>query len=604
MKQIIRLLLIVTIVGIVLWIAGCTDESNSPVASTSISVSRTIDPKCMITGKILNRCTGEAISGAVISVGYDGVQSVVSDASGSFSFSNVPASQLKICTTCTVKTGTFTLTASMVDYNSRQTDPIKKYKNFYYDSVVVTFTSLDSVAVTGLAADVVFDINPVTILSGTVVNQSLVPVGNVTVTINDHGSDAELLRAKTDSLGAFRIVGVETGTLINIRAKSSDGSLEGSVIPYSIICNTPSDSARTQVMHEQIVLKPVDDMRPYVTSITPEDSADVSTTVQFVYTFSEPIQQNAYTVTTLGVGHGTIVDDISVTFTSLKKSQATLPTPAVVWSSPTTLTITPSGLAASSKYILNAATAIMKLKDGVGNFMQPNPFKTIKGDNEALYFTTAGPATAPAAPTGFARRWYVGTNPLVPLDYSGGIVGLQWDNVTNARSYNIYRKIGNGPFEMYHKDIYNQTDIDTTGALVNPRGANNPLGPLSVQFQVRAVSADLVEGSPSATIITVQDEVKPTLLGTVTGAGPTPNNWVYTLQFSEPLTLSSAQTLANYWIYDPDTVTFTLNEVDYLGYNSGTTRYDVRLNFSDQPAISARWDIRLDSRILLILQVT
>lgn len=89
MKNIIRLLVLSMVVGMVLWLAGCTEETTAPTPpSTEI---KTIQPKGFITGKIVDHCTEMAISGAVVPLGYsDKVHSVRSDTSGSFAFANVP----------------------------------------------------------------------------------------------------------------------------------------------------------------------------------------------------------------------------------------------------------------------------------------------------------------------------------------------------------------------------------------------------------------------------------------------------------------------------------------------------------------------------------
>ena len=587
MKNVIQFFAMITMLAIIVFFSGCVDESMAP-----ISPQQSLKPKGTISGKIFDKCTGIPINGAVMSVGWDGVvQSTTSDTSGSFSFADVPAGQYKACPSCSIWTGTYSITASLVNYNKRQTDSAKRYKDYKYMDVTISFTSLapgDSLGVSGLVGSVACSLSTLsTTLKGTVVNQALQPVANAGVIILDHFTpNVVIAQTTTGSDGSFRVSNLENGSFFDIHAKSADGSLEAWTIK-GIPCNQSMDSIRTQVSLEQLVLAPVDNVQPFVTSITPENKADVSVNgLEIVYTFSEPIKQNTYTRVDSGYGYGTIIDDITCSFDGLKKTQAALPISRLRWASNyTQLILTPSGLVGSAKYSVSAATAMGKLTDIAGNSVVNNSL--ITGDFETLNFTTAGGTAVLAAPT-VTRRSIRGL--LDPLDYNGGIVGLQWNNVANARSYNVYRSIGNGPFEMYHKDVFKLQDTVSTYSLVNPQSAKDPLASLSVRYQVRAVSADLIEGSASNSI-TVSDEVLPTLFGTVTGGSA--NNWLYTLQFSEPLTINVAQTLANYLIQYPDTVTFTINDVDYLGYNTGTTRYDVRLNFSTNLPLPAGYSIRV-----------
>ena len=72
---------------------------------------------------------------------------------GAYSFANVPVGQYQIVNGAAVFSGTYTLTASLVSYNAGQTDPNKKYRDYYYNNVLITFTSLapgDSLAVSDM----------------------------------------------------------------------------------------------------------------------------------------------------------------------------------------------------------------------------------------------------------------------------------------------------------------------------------------------------------------------------------------------------------------------------------------------------------------------
>ena len=596
MKNIIRLLALSIIVGMVLWLAGCTEETTAPTPLKAPSTEiKTIQPKGYITGKIIDRCTGMAISGAVVSLGYGDTTHYFTSADGNFAFANVPAGQYQTTALGSVFTGTYNITISMKNINLQQTDPTKRYKDYYYQNVIINFTSLvpgDSLGVSGLVGSAVCTLATLSpTLKGTVVDQNLLPVAAASVIILDHSTSNVLAQTTTGADGSFQISNLENGSSFDIRAKSFDGSLQATV-SKSLLCNLLSDSLRTQVLVEQIVLAPVDNVAPFIISVSPDNNADVAVGTSIVYTFSEPIKQCPYTVTTLGIGHGTIVDNIHVNYIGLKKSVAEVPVTSITWSNNNTvLTVVPSGLVGSAKYRVTFDTVTVKanLKDMAGNTLVNN--LRLTGDLEGLSFTTAGGTSGLLAPT-LSRRTVQGF--VGPLDFLGGRVGLEWTSVAGARSYNIYRSVGNGPFEIARTDVYAIQDTLSYGPLVTPQNTVNPLAALSIRYQVRAVSADLVEGATSNNI-TIADQVNPVLNSVVVagGTGPAPLLWwIYTLQFSEPLAVGAAQTVANYAILNPDTVTFSITKADYLGYDAGSTSYQVQLLISSNLAAPAGYSIR------------
>ena len=598
MKKNMQFVTFVIILGVFISIVGCVEESTAPIISPNHGV-QTILPKGTISGKIYDRCTGIPIDSAKISVGFEGgIFNTISDVSGSFSFANVPAGSYKVIDGRSVPTGTYLLTISLVEYNKRQTETTKRYRDHYYYPVTITFTSLvpgDSLGVSGLVGAVTCSLATLSAtIKGTVVDQNLQPVANAAVTIIDHITGIVITQTSTAADGSFIILNIESGISFEVHAKSADGGFEGMVLK-SIPCNLPSDSLRTQVTLEQIMLTPVDDVAPFVTGITPENGNDVPAAgLHVVYKFSEPIKQTAYTRVDLGVGHGTIVDDITISSNGLKKSASAMPS-TLTWNSTfTQLTLTPSGLVGSAEYSVDAAAAFGKLKDQANNALVNNAL--LIGDFEVLNFSTAGNTTITVVPE-LARR-YVQTL-YEPLDYLGGLVGLEWKSVPNARSYNIYRSVKNGSFELVRSNVFKLQDTVTSGALVNPQGATDPLETLTIQYCVRAVSADLVEG-PASNSITVTDAVSPILTNTsvVAGTGSGAFNWLYTLQFSEPLTVSSAQTIANYSILNPDTVVFTINDADYLGYNTISRRYHVQLLVSTDLALPAGYSLKAGNNII------
>ena len=587
------------IICIIAVMAGCTREASTPV-----EVEQTLQPKGTITGLINNKATQTPIAGALFSLGFDGsVQSATSDSEGAFSIANVPVGEYKIVNGSAVFTGQYTLTVSLVNDNISQSDPLKKYRDYYYDTLTIAFTSLapgDSFAVSDMMGSVRLQISYLnTTVIGQVVDQAMQPVAGAAVTLFDATTipNIALAQTNTSTTGMYQFTHVDNGLSINVKAISSDGSLQGG-LPHilTLPLNVTIDSLRSQVAAEQIMLAPADNVSPYVIGITPANNAIVSpNNLQIVYTFSEPIKQTAYTRTDLPVGQNTMIDGILINYTDPNKAAGAIPF-SMQWNPMfTQLTITPQGAIGSAHYTADLRTAFNSgnITDLAGNKLVNEP--DIIGDFEVLNFTTNG-AVVPAAPT-LVRRNVQGL--YGPLDYSGGIVGLEWNNAANAQSYNLYRSVDNGPFELLHKNIFSLQDTNNIVSLCFPSTGNNPLSSISVSYQLHSVNSDLVE-SPASNTITITDEVPPALISAsiTSGTGSAPSHWWnYTLQFSEPLIISNAEAVTNYAILNPDTVTFTITKADYLGYNAGSGRYIVQLLISTDLAIPAGYSINIKNGI-------
>ena len=577
------------IVSIIMVLFGCKENSTTPTEPLVPSYGS----QGTITGLIKDRVTNNPVVGAVISLGYDGeVHRVVSDTAGAFSFSHVPIGQ--VVNGNSILSGTYTASISLVNYNAAQTDPNLRYRNFYYSPVTVIFTSHtqgDSLSIVDVVGSLLLQISHLnTSLAGQVVDQNMQSVANATVYLFDATVTPNILlnQTQTTSDGMYHFDHIDNGLSVNIKALSSDGSWQGT-LPYMLTlpANLNTDSLRSQVTVERIMIKPSDDVSPYVISISPENNADVDlTNFQIVYTFSEPVKQTAYTRTDLGAGNHTMIDDIVLTYIGLKKTEGVIPFTAQWNSTYTQLTVVPSTslMVGSGKYSIDMRSVFSsgKIQDLAGNFLANN--SSITGDFELLQFTTNGNSPTPNAPQ-VIRRNIAGL--FTTLDFNGGTVGLQWNNDNNARSYNIYRSVNDGGFELLQQDFYGLQFTNYTGSLVIPTSASDPWKAGSVRYLVRAVSKDLIE-SPSSNIITVTDEVKPRLAG-VTGpiSAGTTNVWNYTLHFSEPMILAGMENVNNYSFSDTVHVGFTINKADYLGNTGG--QYDVQLTVTTSAALPAHY---------------
>lgn len=596
MKKKTLVLIILSLIVII--INGCDKDDDDIFVDEGLPTYR---PVGTITGLITDACTGEPIKGAVFSLSYNGkVHSLHSDVSGQFSFYNVPAGKFEVIGGSTVATGIYTITASLVNYNKSTADTTKHYRNYYYKTATVTFTSLvpgDSLGVSGLVGNVVFEISQLnSTIVGQVVDENMQGVSSANVILFDQSITPGIIlkQTQTDTAGNYRFTNIDNGIIASIQARSADGQYEGSLPgTLTIPCNYTYDSLRSYVSTERIQLHCANDVEPYVIDINPPNNSDVSPEdLEIVYTFSAPIKQTAYTRTDLGYGHGTIIDDITVSYVGLKKSAGEIKS-GITWNETMNqLKIRPISIVGSAKYNINVASALPKLHDESNLSVIDNT--NIIGDFEGLSFTTSGQSPIPEAPV-LTRRIITGV--YDHLDYDGGLVSLEWNEDQNARSYNLYRQIGEGSFELVSSDIYNLITTHSTGMLVTPT-VNDPLAALTVKYQVRALSHDLVEGQESNTI-TIRDNISPRLISTNT-TSISSQRFLMNFRFSEPLKISSAENLENYTIHDPDTVVFAKEQAAYLGYDNGSDSYEVlfTVTISNGSNFPAGFSVRIGSELV------
>ena len=166
-----------------------------------------------------------------------------------------------------------------------------------------------------------------TTVTGQVVDQNQQPVANATVMLYDATVFPNVFigQTTTSASGGYLFSAVDNGLTITLQSRSSDGSLAGTLAAFTLPANVTSDSLRSHVTAERLMITPVANVNPFVIGLTPENNSDVSpNNLQVVYTFSEPIKQKAFTRTDLPLGSSTIIDDIKVTYVGLKKSASAI----------------------------------------------------------------------------------------------------------------------------------------------------------------------------------------------------------------------------------------------------------------------------------------
>lgn len=534
--------------------SGCKDEETTVIApAPDYNVMGTI------TGKVRDDCTGKPIAGVIVSVGVNGaVYSASTDISGSFSFANVPAGEYQTIDGSHVYSGEYTMTYSFVNVNGTIADTAQRYRDYYYKDAVITFTNPDSSKFIGLVAEVFCTPSKMgTTIKGVVVDANEQPVAGARVELTDPiYSGSAYKQTTTDVNGKYAFTYVENSGTVSIRALSQDGKMEGYSNSMNLGCRGNIE-LRPQVSAERIVIKPQDNINPFVIKTTPENSADVSPNgLAVTYTFSEPIKQTPYTSVVKGaINYRTMMNDLVFKYMGLKKA-ADLQV-AASWNADfTELTFTPVEITGSAKYSVDISMILPYLTDMAGHACLNNT--SLTGDYENLTFTTNGNSPVPSAPALVRRTG----GAYAKINYNGGIVGLEWNEDPNAPYHNVYQKAGSGPYVLIKEKItarYSEVSVGGLWAGLN----DSPQKAISVSYKITGVNADLVEG-PASNVIVISDEVKPlaTAISILNIGG---NTYTTTVNFSEYMNMASAQTPANYSFSNLGAgITYTITNVEYL----------------------------------------
>ncbi len=589
--------------GITLGMMSCSNYEGSEFAKNP----KMISAKGTIAGRIIDRCTDAPVKGVKVSIAENGA-TVTTDNFGEFVFKNVPVNAMDTPGGALFN-DSYVIIMDFTAKNQGLADTSAlRYNNHEYVTVDVIFTDLNDGDNDGTGGDagsgldtpvhqlvanvelVVGKLN--TQINGQVVDPNYNPVANAIVylkkNLNHTGNLALIKQTTSDVNGNYVFYNVEAGVDVTIEAMNSTRTMSGSR-PLTLTCNMNS-VLRTQVTAERLILGYDDNVSPFVTMITPENTQDVNPTgLTIVYSFSEPIKQTPYTRTDLGKGHNTIVDDITVTYVGMKKAAAPIPF-NVAWNSTfTQLTITPAGLVGAARYTVNNFISVgsAKITDNANRAVVNNA--GIIGDFETLNFTTTGSTTLPAAPT-LKRDTLVYPTNLV--NWNGGTVRLTWtvDDISIIRHFELYKQIGNGSFELINAHVRKMDTIVTIGANELVYGdATNPLMAQKVKYQIRSVSTNLVPSGFSSQIEVV-DRVSPTIVAAVVDnpAGSTTFDYVY-IRFSEPINTASAELPGSIFISDNNSIPPNIRDAIYLGYNTslpGGNGYKVRITV-DNNAINA-----------------
>jgi hypothetical protein len=529
--------------------AGCGGSIPTP-SSTSSTTSVTLQ------GQLTDAVTGEPIVGAQIAIGS---RSAITDSNGFYAIGNFPSNTSGGVARDYQATITLTEVTSPVNMTNAATLP--RYPDIKFTMPVspgtTTATTTHDFVVGKLSATI----------QGVVGDSGLLTLGGVIVELQDNtaGMVGNVIRTTTSDAvtGKYVFANVEAGVDYKLVGRTSDGAMQGNVTTGKL-----SDNQTLSLFlggTGALILRGTDTYSPRIIIASPENGADVAPgTVNVVFTFNEPIRQNAYSVPNPSVLNN-IYYDINVSYGGLKSIGNYAHT--MSWNTTfDALTVTLPATGISSKFTVDLSllspistttngtttTTLGKLTDNAGNGLEKSPVLTA---GNLLSFTTNGgvPATPPVI-----------LSPNAPgLDRNATSVTLDWQPAYGAtKGYNIYRSASlptvAGPFVFIAGPVTASTYTDTyvlSGFNLLP----SPQVAQSYVYRVTSINSDLIESAPSNEL-TIKDAVAPTAVGTAgTCVAPGGNsltvittpvtvttNGQVKFTFIEPLDMISAETVANY----------------------------------------------------------
>ena len=606
-------LMIVTIASFLI-ITGCTTE-NTELTNPNPG---TLNPTGTIQGRLVDSVTQEPIVGAVIDIG---VGKATTSETGQFTIRDVPATASS-GDGIPVVTGNYVATIDLRNVsdpvNMKSETETPRYPDFSYDFFTVTYTSLNDTTndsriegdtidtdtptntetnttstnhdtpVTGLVAGkqlsvgklaatitgvVAYDTTKQTIGEGWTVK--LVSKGSFNSDSGDQGTgdDENIVGSTTtDASGAFTFANIESLQFFEIRAWNSAQTYMTTGTGVSVTAPADGETLVLTVQKNNAVfVVSTDILAPAIISVSPENNADITAgPVSVVFTFSEPIKQTAYASSITSSNRNGLYYDVQVKYNGIKAGNVahtlswnadytalTVSIPTTATSSRYTVQLTEDandnsildvgeGEDTNSNGILDEVNLVDSSDESVDNLSHAT-----EPDKGIVSFTTNGGATA-SAPT-------VTLTNSSSINYHFVDPALDWNPVSGAKSYNVYRAMNqvwgstsnSGAYALItNVNVSNYTDTtipdnDADGYDFIEDQATK----LTYSYYVTSVNSDYTE-SAGSTAVTAEDKVAPRLdmaVGTFV-ADLQDGNSSLTVSFDEPVDEALAETASNYSI--------------------------------------------------------
>lgn len=528
-------------------LAGCGGSIPQPSSTANTPTTVTLQ------GQLTDAATGEPIVGARIEIGN---KSATTNSNGYYEMLNVPANNSNGSGVARDYLAILTLTGvtAPIDMTNTATTPRYPDRKFTAPAAAATGAANHDFKVGKLSA----------LIQGVVGDANRLPLGNVTVELQDASSGtagAILQTATAGATGTYSFPNVEAGMTYKLMGYNSDRSLQGTLTTGVITQGQTLSFALAGT--NALLLSTTDTYSPRIIAVTPENNTDVAPgAVDVVLTFNEPIKQNSYSTPSTATSLSNIYHDINVSYGGQKAAGNMVHTMA--WNAAfDKLTISIPNTGVSAKYTVDLSllspitaggtTTLGKLQDQAGNGLENSPVLS----NNVLSFSTSG-GVAAAAPVILSPN-------AASLDSAATSVILDWQPVLGAtKGYYIYRSTRSylttgitEPFIQLAGPITASTYTDTQAASGFNFLATTETGRYYV-YRVTAINSDLIESAPSNEV-TVKDVIAPTAVGTsgvcvapggnsltVTTPVTATTNGQVKFTFSESLDVIAAETLANY----------------------------------------------------------
>ena len=524
-----------------------------------------------IQGKLLDSVTQQAIVGAIVNMGG---ATATTDAEGKYVIRDVI---IPLDGTNNIKSVTYKLTLDLRNVTSPvnmvNTSITPRYPDFTYDYTAILFTTATVTSTTTplsyLKENVNFNVGKQAAnLAGLVADKTtlqavaavytvkLISLGTTAGPGSTGVTESTVGSTLTDANGNFTFSNIESLKSFRIESWNSAQTIRGTL---NVAAPVDGATKTLSVLNNNAVLvTSVDTSAPIIVRVTPEMNADIApAATDVVYTFSKPILQTANTSTSPSVATG-LYYKVDVNFNGAKASNIQR---SLSWNSTyTQLTINIASLAAASKYTVDLTPANSLLKDTSGTALD----NTL--DKRVLNFTTNGSIT-PAAPGAITV-----TN-SASLNYNSPTVLLDWQPVSGAKGYNVYRAKNYpgaaGQLQLVGTTLSTLTSdySDTLPVALFLEGQRK----LTYTYVVTSVSADNIESAVSPSV-TAQDNVAPT------ASIPTGLASTYTITFTEPVDEASAVNLSRYQLTQSDGSTVGVPTVTSAILNVGLTTVTITLN--------------------------
>lgn len=569
-----------------------------------------------VSGLVIDASTSEPIANVIIrlsNIDDNFEDSVLTNQSGRFSIKNVPVNSAQIVISGDEDSESIEIGNFPYSLHIEMPDGTPYRPNYAFYPIFLTFSATNGDGnVDNLVSSALLSIpkRNVTVKGKLLDNSNREPISGITVhaytssffvDLLDFGVEIDneifLGETSTASNGDFQFDALEQGSKIYFKyidRTDSTKVIDGQSITYELPF-TESGEAYTKNIGEIFTSDTDKSSAFYVSDISVEegDDIEVSSGMNFIFSFSKPVKQTNYTDDSVpfDIGSGTMIDDIFLFETSTKAKDANGNYEIdVEWTSDfKKLTITPiDQMLEAYEYQLNTSDFLTIITDNEDNILTYNSSTFAQSREEAgiIDFTTAGDAQSPANPVLSVMPY--------DINWNGGNVTFMWDVETSGPEisyYEIYTKKDGINFTKSNtvdvSDAFNnEIEFTTSTGILNIKEQSTFDTSVSFDLKVKAVSNNLVKSNFSNTI-SVNDNIEPGL----TNASYSNSDSTITATFSEPMDFGTLENISRYQIVDAFGDIYqdvSISDIQLVYSVNGITQVTLQLSRQNAPVANQR----------------